>query len=222
MTNPTPSTQPTPASVAPGTAASPYLPALQALAARDPAIAAALSQVGPPPPRSKPLTFDNLCRVIIGQQLSVRAASTIVGRMHALPGGVQTPAALRAQPIEALRSVGLSGQKARYVHALAEAVDAGSLDLAALPALDDEAAIAQLTAIKGLGRWSAEMVLLFMLDRPDVWPVGDLGVRIGVGRLLGLAERPDVATVQAAGERWRPHRSAVAMFCWHLNANAPV
>lgn len=202
--------------------ATPHLATLQALAVRDPAIAAALVQVGPPPSRSKPLTFDNLCRVIVGQQLSVRAAATIVGRLHALPGGVQTPAALRAQPIEALRSVGLSGQKARYMHALAEAVDSGTLDLAALPSLDDEAAIAQLTAVKGFGRWSAEMVLLFMLDRPDVWPVGDLGVRVGVGRLLGLAERPDVATAQAAGESWRPHRSAVAMFCWHLNANAPV
>ena len=201
---------------------SPHAAALQELAARDQAIARALALVGPPPARSKPLTFDNLARVIVGQQLSVKAAATISARLHALPGGTDTPAAVLAQPVEALRSAGLSGPKSRYLQALAEAVADGRLDLDALPQLNDEDAIARLTAVKGFGRWSAEMVLMFMLDRPDVWPIGDLGVRVGVGRLLQQSERPDLATMAAAGERWRPHRSAVAMLCWHLNANAPV
>lgn len=201
---------------------SPHAAPLHALAAHDAAIAAALQLVGPPPDRRKPLSFANLGRVITGQQLSVKAAATIDARLHALPGGVATPAAVLAQPETALRGAGLSGQKVRYLRALAEALETGALDLDALPTLDDEAAIERLTAIKGLGRWSAEMVLMFMLDRPDVWPVGDLGVRVGVGRLLGLRNRPEPAVVQAAGERWRPHRSSVAMLCWHLNANAPV
>lgn len=196
--------------------------ALAHLAARDAAIAAALERVGPPPERSKPLTFSNLGRVITGQQLSVKAAATIDARLHALPGGVATPAAVLGQSEQALRGAGLSGQKVRYLRGLAEAVDSGTLALERLPALDDEAVIAQLTAVKGLGRWSAEMVLLFMLDRPDVWPVGDLGVRIGAGRILGLVERPGPAEVEAVGERWRPYRSAVAMLCWHFNANAPI
>lgn len=158
----------------------------------------------------------------MAQVAALLEAATIDARLHALPGGVATPAAVLGQSEHALRGAGLSGQRVRYLRGLAEAVDSGALALERLPGLDDQAVIAQLTAVKGLGRWSAEMVLLFMLDRPDVWPVGDLGVRIGAGRILGLQERPGPAEVEAAGERWRPHRSAVAMLCSHFNANAPI
>jgi DNA-3-methyladenine glycosylase II len=116
--------------------------------------------------------------------------------------------------VEVLRSAGLSGQKASYVHALAAAIADGGLDFGALPA-DDEAAILALTAVKGIGRWSAEIYLLFAEGRPDVFPAGDLAVQIQLGQMLGLEKRPTEKATRELAEGWRPHRGAIAVFLWH-------
>src|SRR3546814_32119 len=115
---------------------------------------------------------------------------------------------------DALRSCGLSRQKQGYARSLAELVMTGALDLHALPA-DDEAAINALVSVKGIGRWSAEIYLLFAEGRPDVWPAGDLAVQIEVGRILGLSERPTEKVTREVAERWRPHRGAAALMAWH-------
>jgi DNA-3-methyladenine glycosylase II len=155
-----------------------------------------------------------LLRTIIGQQVSVQAASAIWARMEAAVGPGLDPAALAAAPDELLRGAGLSRQKSAYVKSLAELVASGAIDFDALPA-DDEAAIAELTRIKGIGRWSAEIYLLFAEGRSDIWPAGDLAVQEEVGQLLGHSERPSEKLVRQLAEPWRPHRGAAAVFTWH-------
>src|SRR5205085_4656318 len=124
------------------------------------------------------------------------------------------PATVAAAPDELLRQAGLSRQKASYAKSLAEHVASGGIDFANLPS-DDEEAIAQMTAIKGIGRWSAEIYLLFAEGRGDIWPAGDLAVQEEVGQLLGLPERPSEKMVRSLAEAWRPHRGAAAIFTWH-------
>lgn len=119
---------------------------------------------------------------------------------------------------DALRACGLSRQKQGYARSLCELVVSGELDLDSLPD-DDEEAIAELVRIKGIGRWSAEIYLLFAEGRPDIWPAGDLAVQVGLGRLLGLAERPNEKDTRALAEGWRPHRGAAAIFTWHCYNN---
>ena len=128
------------------------------------------------------------------------------------------PADLLAAPFDDLRACGLSRQKQGYARSLCELVADGAIRFDALPD-DDEAAIAQLTQIKGIGRWSAEIYLLFAEGRPDIWPAGDLAVQAGLGKLLGHAERPDERTTRDLAEIWRPHRGAVAIFTWHCYNN---
>ncbi|MEH3106608.1 MAG: DNA-3-methyladenine glycosylase 2 family protein [Sphingomonas fennica] len=187
---------------------------LDALAAIEPAFAAALARVGYPAPRISPPGVNTLLRTIVGQQVSVASAAAVYGRMEAALGGTIDPAALAAAPDELLRGAGLSRQKIGYVRSLAGLVASGELDLAALPA-DDEAAIAELVRIKGIGRWSAEIYLLFAEGRGDIWPAGDLAVQIEVGRLMGLPTRPSERETRAIAEGWRPHRGAAAIFTWH-------
>jgi DNA-3-methyladenine glycosylase II len=162
---------------------------LTALAMIEPAFAKGLARAGYPEPRIRARGYSSLLRTIIGQQVSVAAANAIWRRLAALAGSELAAEALAAMPIEALRSVGLSRQKADYTHSLAAAISSGSLKLDQLPS-DDEAAITELIKVKGIGRWSAEIYLLFAEGRPDIWPAGDLAVQIEIGRLLGLAERP--------------------------------
>ncbi|MEO1089143.1 MAG: DNA-3-methyladenine glycosylase 2 family protein [Pseudomonadota bacterium] len=188
---------------------------LQALAARDPDIARALTRVGLPEPRVQPPGFSTLLRIIVGQQVSTKAAAAIWGRLEQGLGEV-TPAALLAMSDEAVRACGLSRPKLAYAKGLAEAVVDGRLDIAGLERADDEAALAAITALKGFGRWSAEIYLLFALGRADTWPAGDLGVRLGLMRLKGLAERPTDAQMAEHGERWRPHRGCAAIFLWKV------
>jgi DNA-3-methyladenine glycosylase II len=157
-------------------------------------------------------------RTIVGQQVSVAAAASIWRKLEAAVGtGIEPPALLSASD-EALRGAGLSRQKASYARSLAEEVTSGRLDLAALPQ-DDEDAIEVLVAIKGVGRWSAEIYLLFAEGRPDVWPAGDLAVQIALGRIKGLDERPTEKLTRALAEGWRPHRGAAAIFLWHHYGN---
>jgi DNA-3-methyladenine glycosylase II len=187
---------------------------LDTLAAREPLIAAAIGRVGYPPPRIRDRGYATLLRTIIGQQVSVAAAQAIWNKMAAQLGDITDPAIIAQVSAEDLRGAGLSRQKAAYAHSLAEEVTSGRLDFARLPG-DDEEAIAALTRIKGIGRWSAEVYLLFAEGRPDIWPAGDLAVQIEVGRILGHPERPSEKLTREVAEAWRPHRGAAAVFAWH-------
>ena len=184
-----------------------------ALAALEPAFAAALARVGYPPTRIRERGYATLLRTIVGQQVSVHAAASVWRKLEAL-GDPTDPVLVAGHSDEALRACGFSRQKASYARSLAEEVTSGRLDLANLPE-DDEAAIAQLVRVKGIGRWSAEIYLLFAEGRPDVWPAGDLAVQIELGRMLGLEARPSEKLTRALAETWRPHRGALAILAWH-------
>jgi DNA-3-methyladenine glycosylase II len=196
---------------------------LDALAAREPRVAAALAAVGYPEPRISEPGYQTLLRAIVGQQVSVASAASMWAKLTALVGDPPAPAALLAASDEALRSAGLSRQKAGYARSLAEEVMSGRLDFAGLPADDDEA-IAELVRVKGIGRWTAEVYLLFAEGRTDIWPAGDLAVQIETGRIMGLDGKPTEKRVREIAEAWRPHRGAFAIFAWHhrKNSAAPV
>jgi len=187
---------------------------LDALAAIEPGVAAALTRIGYPEPRLRPRGYATLLRTIVGQQVSVKAAESVWRKLETLVGDPTDPRLLLAQSEEELRACGFSRQKQGYARSLAELTAAGEIDFAALPA-DDEAAIALLTRIKGIGRWSAEIYLLFAEGRPDIWPAGDLAIQIELGRILGLADRPSEKVTRELGDRWRPHRGSAAVFLWH-------
>jgi DNA-3-methyladenine glycosylase II len=187
---------------------------VEALAKVEPGFAAGLARHGYPAPRVSQRGHQSLLRTIVGQQVSTASAAAVYGRLEALIGADMDPATLVATPDEDLRGVGLSRQKLSYIKSLAGLIASGELDLANLPA-DDEEAIAQLTRIKGIGRWSAEIYLLFAEGRPDIWPAGDLAVQIEIGHLLGHEERPSEKLVRDLAEAWRPHRGALAIFTWH-------
>lgn len=188
--------------------------ALDALAGLDSSVADAIARVGYPEPRIRERGYETLLRTIVGQQVSVAAAASIWRKLETATGGDLSPEALLKTSDEALRVAGLSRQKASYAKSLAEEVASGRLDLHALPA-DDEEAIAALSSVKGIGRWSAEIYLLFAEGRPDVWPAGDLAVQIELGRILGLDQRPTERMTRTLVEHWRPHRGAAAIFLWH-------
>ena len=187
---------------------------LDIIAAMEPGFAAAIGRVGYPSPRVREPGYETLLRTIVGQQVSVAAAGAVWRRLEAELGTGCAPDALLARDFDTLRACGLSRQKQGYARSLAELVVSGGIDLHNLPQ-DDEEAIAQLVQIKGIGRWSAEIYLLFAEARPDVWPAGDLAVQIEIGRILGLAERPSEKMTRDVAERWRPHRGAAAIMAWH-------
>jgi len=188
--------------------------ALDALAGREPAIAAAIAHAGYPEPRISDRGYVTLLRAIVGQQVSVQAAASMWAKLVAAVGDPPAPQALLAAGDELLRGAGLSRQKASYARSLAEEVVSGRLDFDRLPA-DDEEAIAELVRVKGIGRWTAEVYLLFAEGRLDVWPAGDLAVQIEIGNILGLAAKPSEREVRTLAEAWRPHRGALAIFAWH-------
>ncbi|MEH3102113.1 DNA-3-methyladenine glycosylase family protein [Sphingomonas adhaesiva] len=186
---------------------------LDALAAREPAFAAALERVGYPAPRIRARGYATLLRTILGQQVSVKAADAVWRKLEAL-GDPSEPALMQRLDDDMLRACGFSRQKSGYARSLADEVTSGRLDLDALPQ-DDEEAIAQLVRVKGIGRWSAEVYLLFAEGRPDIWPAGDLAVQIEVGRILGHDTRPSEKLTRELAEAWRPYRGAAAIFTWH-------
>lgn len=133
-----------------------------------------------------------------------------------------TPKSILATPPETLRAAGLSRQKIGYLQSLAETVHTGTLLLDALPQRSDQEVEAAITAVRGFGRWSAHMYMMFALGRPDVWPSGDLAVRVGFGRMMGWSERPSEQQVIAEGAAFSPYRSALALLCWHFYSEAPL
>jgi len=180
----------------------------------EPRLAAAIVQSGYPEPRIRPEGYETLLRTIVGQQVSVASAAAVWSKLEARLGEGCPAEALISTEFDELRACGLSRQKQGYARSLAELILSGGLDLANLPQ-DDEEAIALLTQIKGIGRWSAEIYLLFAQGRPDIWPAGDLAIQVGVGAFLGLPERPSEKEVRDIADSWSPHRGAVAIFTWH-------
>jgi len=188
--------------------------ALDDLARRESAFAAALARVGYPEPRIREPGYATLLRTIVGQQVSTKAAESVWRKLEGIVGPLTDPGNIARASDEQLREAGLSRQKASYARSLAEEVTSSRLDLDNLPA-DDEEAIAALVHIKGIGRWSAEIYLLFAEGRPDIWPAGDLAVQIEVGRILGHDARPSEKLTRELAEAWRPHRGAAAILAWH-------
>lgn len=187
---------------------------LDSVAALEPRFAVALERAGYPEPRIRPRGYATLMRTIVGQQVSVAAAASMWRKFEDHLGPDLPPDKVLASDFDSLRACGLSRQKQGYMRSLCELVVSGTLDFESLPA-DDEAAIAQLTQIKGIGRWSAEIYLLFAEGRGDIWPAGDLAVQAGLHKLLGLEERPSEKLTRELAEGWRPHRGATAIFTWH-------
>jgi DNA-3-methyladenine glycosylase II len=192
-----------------------------ALRRADPVLRELIDSIGPDglgdPRAGRPADhYGALVRSIVGQQLSTKAARAIYGRLTERYGGrTPTPAEVLADDPDELRSsAGLSHAKVRYLRSLAEHVLNGSLALERLDELPDEEVIAELTAVKGIGVWSAHMFLMFHLQRPDVLPVGDLGIRNAVKRLYGLQELPGPAELSEIAEPWRPHRTLACRYLW--------
>lgn len=191
---------------------------IDSVALVEPAFGRALAAADYPEPRIRPTGYKTLLRTIVGQQVSVAAAASVWRKLEAELGEQMAPETLLASDFDTLRACGLSRQKQGYARSLCELVVAGELSLEDLPE-DDEEAISELIRIKGIGRWSAEIYLLFAEGRPDIWPAGDLAVMAGLHKILGLPERPNEKEARAMSEPWRPHRGAVAIFTWHCYNN---
>ncbi|MFM9852736.1 MAG: DNA-3-methyladenine glycosylase family protein [Sphingomonadaceae bacterium] len=187
---------------------------LDALGVIEPRFTKAIAQVGYPEPRIRPRGYQTLLRTIVGQQVSFKAADAVWAKLEAHLGTIDDPQAVIQSSFDDLRGCGLSRQKQGYARSLAELVSSGELVFDALPT-DDEEAIALLTKVKGIGRWSAEIYLLFAEGRPDIWPAGDLAVQIDVGNIMQLNDRPSEKQVRDIAEAWRPHRGCAAIFAWH-------
>jgi DNA-3-methyladenine glycosylase II len=187
---------------------------VEALASREPAFARVVERHGVPEPRRSEPGAQTLLRTIVGQQVSVAAARSMWAKLEAAFGSPPDLHLLLAASDQDLRAAGMSRQKSGYIRSLAELVISGELDLANLPP-DDEEAIALLTRIKGIGRWSAEIYLLFAEGREDVFPAGDLAVMVELGRLMGLPDKPSEKQLRELAEPWRPYRGAAAILAWH-------
>jgi DNA-3-methyladenine glycosylase II len=187
---------------------------VEALAAREPAFARVVEQHGIPGPRHSEPGAHTLLRTIVGQQVSVAAARSMWAKLEGAYGAPPELAKILTASDDDLRLAGISRQKAGYARSLASLVLSGELELDDLPG-EDEEAVALLTRIKGIGRWSAEIYLLFAEGRPDVWPAGDLAVQIEIGRLLGLPDKPSEKQLRELAEAWRPYRGAAAILAWH-------
>jgi 3-methyladenine DNA glycosylase/8-oxoguanine DNA glycosylase len=189
----------------------------RALALVDPVLAGLIAAAGPCPlggGRGHRTNFEALARSIVFQQLAGKAALAIWNRAQGVVEGSMSAAAVLAAGEERLRSAGLSGAKVRALLDLADRVATGDVRLATIGRRSDEAIVAELSRVWGIGRWTAEMFLMFQLGRLDVWPTGDLGVRNGFGRAWGLPEAPGPSELEGLGERFRPWRSIVAWYCW--------
>lgn len=184
------------------------------LTATDADLARILAEVGPPDIQLRPTGFAMFVRAILAQQVSIKAAETIFQRIVAQVGAPVTAEKMIAFGIEGCRSVGMTGRKSEYAVGLAEAELAGRIDFQGLERMPDEAAIETLTALRGIGRWTAEVYLLLSLGRPDVWPAADLALIVAAGKLRGLEARPTIKEAAQMAEAWRPWRGAAALLLW--------
>jgi DNA-3-methyladenine glycosylase II len=201
-------------------------PGVAHLRAADPVLAAVVDEHGEidmvPEHRRGREHYTALVRSIVGQQLSVKAASTIYGRLEAMfDGHPPAPEQILATDVDALRAVGLSRPKAGYLRSLAEHVRDGTLELDRFIEMPDDEVIAELTAVKGLGEWTAHMFLMFQLGREDVLPVGDQGIRNAVRKLYGLDAIPSPSELERIAEPWRPWRTLACRYLWESLDNAP-
>jgi DNA-3-methyladenine glycosylase II len=196
--------------------------AVDRLAAIDPDVARALARIGYPPPRVREPGFATLLRIVVAQQLSTRAAAAIWGRLEAALGGNVTPAGFAALGETELRAIGFSLRKALYGRELAALVTAGGLAFDQLAKLGDDEIVAQIAALRGFGRWSAEVYCLFALGRIDVFPADDLALQVAAMRLKRLEVRPAAKPLRALAEAWRPLRGAAALFLWHYYGAATL
>lgn len=197
----------------------PWAPAVAHLRSADARLASLIDRVGPcalrpRPPRDR---FPTLVRSIISQQISTKAAISIDARLRTVTGADHAPQVLLRFDEAALRTAGLSGQKAQYILNLSEAVSEGRVRLTRLHGLDDETIIEQLTSVKGIGRWTAEMFLVFALNRPDILSATDLGIRNGLRDHFGLDDAPKPAHCHTLTEPWRPYRSVAMWYLWRKN-----
>lgn len=194
--------------------------ATERVATRDPVLANLVARVGPLKhrPRHPDGHFGALARSIVFQQLAGRAAQAILGRLVIVLGGKLTPEAIAATPDELLRGAGLSGNKLASLRDLSSKVLSGAVDLNASPRRSDEEIIADLVTVRGIGRWTAEVYLMFELRRLDIWPVGDLGVRQGFGLAWNISPPPVARELLPLGEPFRPYRTVVARYCWEAVA----
>ena len=196
--------------------------ALDELAARDAELAAALARLGYPAPRVREPGFATLLRVIAAQQLSTATAAALLRKLEAALEGQITAERFLALDDAALRATGFSARKVEYGRGLARAVVSGELPVERLHLLEDEEVIERLTALKGFGRWSAEIYLLFALGRVDSFPADDLALQIGLMRLKRLEARPTPKALRTLVEPWRPFRGAAAVFLWHYYGAATL
>lgn len=192
---------------------------MTALAALDRRMADARTSFGDPAPRIRPRGYGTLLRAIVSQQVSTAAASSIWRKLEAAVGDVEGPHGVLAADFDTLRAAGLSRQKIGYAQSLAAHVADGTLPITHLPA-DDEEAIKLLSSVKGLGRWSAEIYLLFAEGRADVFPAGDLALQVQAGRLFHDGARPTEKQLRDLAAAWQGHRGVAALFLWHCY-NAP-
>ena len=181
----------------------------------------ALQEFGYPAPRIRPAGFETFLYIIVGQQISTEAARAIMCRLHDLLPDMH-PEALLALSFDDLRAAGLSNRKAEYAQGLASAIVNGSLDVRALAAMDDQAAIQAITALRGFGEWSAEIYLMFALQRHDIFPANDLALQVALQKLKGMPERPGHKQSREIIEHWSPWRSAGSLFLWHYYRGAPA
>lgn len=194
--------------------------ALQEVAERDGDIAKALDEVGYPDPRNREPGFATLINIILGQQVSTQSAAAIRGRLMDTVDPL-TPEGFLALEDETLRAIGFSGRKVEYGKGLAAAILDGTLETERLASLDDDAVMKALTDIRGIGRWSAEVYMLFSLSRANAWPADDLAIQVAVQKLKRMRKRPDRKRLDSVAKRWRPYRGVVALFLWHYYKGAP-
>lgn len=196
--------------------------ALDRLAVLDPDIAAALPVVGLPAPRVRDPGFSTLLRIVVAQQISTRAAAAIWGRLELAAGPVLSAESLLALTDAQFRAVGFSARKVEYARDLARAVAEGRLDLDALATYEEAELVARIAALRGFGRWSAEIYGLFALGRVDIFPADDLALQVAAMRLKRLQARPNAKALRDLAEAWRPVRGAAAVFLWHYYGAATL
>ena len=187
---------------------------LRFLSAQDPDLARVLTLHGPPNLRSQPPGFPAMLKIILGQQVSRSSAASTYQRLCDAIGPPE-PASFQSLDDDALRAIGFSRQKSRYGRELASAILEGRLQLDLLAAREDDEVRAALTALPGIGPWSAEIYLLFALRRPDAWPASDLGIIVGAQKVKGLPDRPSRHQLDEMAENWRPWRGLATFILWH-------